>query len=442
LDRVLRIGIIQEGRIVRDERLRPGRPLTVGRARRAQVRCDMPGSRKLLARRAGRYHLRLLPTLEGKLARREGVRSLKALRAAGEAWLPLRDSDRGSIRLGERTLLFQLVEQPPVLQGQAAQVDLRPLLVEQDEPVYIGFLGLFSVLVAIFSIYSASATLPVMELNEEVMERFAHLQLESPQPKAAEIPLQPEPAPQLPATLRPSEPEPEPVAQIEPEPEPVKQVKPLTAAEAEAAELARKEELERQVGEQSALVKMIISRGESRGGTVSALSVFDSEDEVAADVDGAMEKSGGQALVAADEIQLKRGVDLDYQDVEVELGTARGGDTELQGGGGAVVPSGRMHPEESRIEGGDRQAVQAVIASYRPGVKACYETRLKQNDALAGRLVLRWNISAGQAHDIVVLSNSTGDVALGRCVSERLRSWSFPEGLEMAVSFPFVFSAQ
>jgi len=118
----LRIGIVEQGRIVEEHIMRRRRPVTVGSAPGNRIMVtspEAPESMKLLSLSRGRYVLRFRKGQRGKVTVRGEVLDLKTIaqrRLAGrrkdEFSFPLSDQSRGKIVLGESTLLFQFVTPP------------------------------------------------------------------------------------------------------------------------------------------------------------------------------------------------------------------------------------------------------------------------------------------------------------------------------------------
>jgi len=94
----------------------------------------------------------------------------------------------------------------------------------------------------------------------------------------------------------------------------------------------------------------------------------------------------------------------------------------------------------------DREAVRRVIRSIVTQIRSCYEKQLKLNPALAGKLVITFEIAeAGKVRSARAKSNELGDTVVGECVSARISAQRFPEppeGTIAVVDYPFVFDAQ
>lgn len=106
----------------------------------------------------------------------------------------------------------------------------------------------------------------------------------------------------------------------------------------------------------------------------------------------------------------------------------------------AALPS---PPSEAVVPPGDPDAeVRDTIARYSGQLRYCYELRLKAHPSLQGRVEVEWTVQHGAVQASRVLFNDTGDDDLASCITRRLASWRFHEGLTGELSWPFVFRAQ
>ena len=121
--KVLRIGIVQGGRIVEERLLRRRDTVTVGQSPKNKFvipSSRVPLSYTLIEAKGGEYHLCFEKGMFGKVLVGSEVLDLKtaarqklAKRKDSRFFLPLTDETRGKIVLGDVTLLFQFVAPPP-----------------------------------------------------------------------------------------------------------------------------------------------------------------------------------------------------------------------------------------------------------------------------------------------------------------------------------------
>ncbi len=92
----------------------------------------------------------------------------------------------------------------------------------------------------------------------------------------------------------------------------------------------------------------------------------------------------------------------------------------------------------------DPPAVAKYIRSQLLNVKACYESALKTDPMLVGRVDTHWTIDVdGVPRNVAVESNSMQSSAVADCVRALIEEWRFPKpaGGSVEVSFPFVFQS-
>jgi hypothetical protein len=437
--KVIRIGVLQDGKIVLEKRLDPGESLTVGHGAGATVACAAPGRKHtLIEARRGRFVLRPPRGAEGKLSHEGQVLTVAELRARApgrRVELELGEKTRGSLRIGEQTLLFQLVQAPPVALRELQAPSFRPRLLADDDPVFMGFLGLFTVMASGFALYTTSVQPPELMADVRQMERFVEVIL--PEPKAAPPePITPEPL-GVDSVPQRSKAEPEPAAEPEPEvvaePEPSR---PLTAQEAAVAEARAKEALREEVVASSRVLQILGSRGNSDNGWVDPTGAWGEGVDIPLD-----EHGPGQDLANLD-VRWKQGSGsgTSREDVGIELQIATGGEGSLaEAPAAGPSPNIRDVPDALPTNSPDAERVHRVIRGYYPRIKACYERRLKEIPDLQGRVEVEWYVDGGRSSEIQVMSNSTGDGELADCISGSIGTWSFPpEILDFPVRFPFV----
>ena len=112
---------------------------------------------------------------------------------------------------------------------------------------------------------------------------------------------------------------------------------------------------------------------------------------------------------------------------------------------------GDPSPREVKAEAGGGLAAQAfmppafkdVVARNTGQLRYCYETRLKANPDLGGRVEVRWVLNGGAVASANVVANTTGDRPFADCIAVRANRWTFPADLTGEFTAPFVFhSAQ
>ena len=94
----------------------------------------------------------------------------------------------------------------------------------------------------------------------------------------------------------------------------------------------------------------------------------------------------------------------------------------------------------------DREKVRLAINSHKKAFKACYDEALNRDKDVKGRVVIEFDIETeGKVTKAFAITNDTKDAVLGACLSDKVKSITFPEppDAEIArVRYPFVFSSQ
>lgn len=92
----------------------------------------------------------------------------------------------------------------------------------------------------------------------------------------------------------------------------------------------------------------------------------------------------------------------------------------------------------------DKELIRQVIRRNRNQVKYCYELQLQRNPKLAGKVSIKFVITAdGTVASSQVASSTVNNAELETCVAGRVRAWEFPKpkgGGVVVVTYPFVFN--
>jgi hypothetical protein len=115
---------------------------------------------------------------------------------------------------------------------------------------------------------------------------------------------------------------------------------------------------------------------------------------------------------------------------------------DLKGGETANV---RLVRREVEVRGGlDPALVQQIIEERLTQVRDCYESALRNNNGLQGKIDTAWTIQAnGSVSNLQTTSADLSIQSLHECIRGRIGNWTFPEprgGGVVNVKYPFVFS--
>jgi TonB family protein len=92
----------------------------------------------------------------------------------------------------------------------------------------------------------------------------------------------------------------------------------------------------------------------------------------------------------------------------------------------------------------DNNAINEIVSSHKASIRMTYEKFLKRDPSLAGKVTVRFTITAtGSVTNITIIENTTGNTEFEQEITRKMVFWKFdpiPEG-EVTVSYPFVFSS-
>lgn len=448
--KVLRIGVVQGGKVIHEQLIKPGESVTLGESPKNTVVFEHPGLPKRLALfeyKGGRYLLSFTTAMAGKVAADGEPLALEdltkrpgAVERSGVWQVPIDPGYRGKVGIGDITVLFQFVAAPPEPAKQVSSKDFRPKLLEPDDYTYAGFLSFFSAIAIVLGIYSAVTDAPEIKSLDEVDERFVQLVLA---PKE-----DPKPPEELPVD--------ENLPAIEKEGAEVKKKEEADSGEKKppkaknAAEQAQNDAYTKEAARQnalgrSAMIGLLGTVGSNNNGNVVADVLGEADGNLGSVAD--MLASGANVAVATSsaDVGLRGG-----------KGTGRGEDASVGGvgpagtGGGdsqvakaEATPARKSSAKLGAVSGSaeNMDSLTATIRKYQAGVKQCYDTALKSNPNLAGRIEVDVDINAGRVTSVSIGENTIKDANFATCVSTKIRSWRFDPSVSDSVSLPFTFTA-
>ncbi len=140
--RVLRIGVLLGGKIVEERLIRERVDVTLGQSSKNTFSIPLEGLPRqftLFQVVNGQYALNFTQTMDGRLSDGDRVQTLEVVRsgapARGDHWvLPLSEHARGKVSIGELTLLFQFVTEPPRQPKPMLPHSVRGTLADRLEP--------------------------------------------------------------------------------------------------------------------------------------------------------------------------------------------------------------------------------------------------------------------------------------------------------------------
>lgn len=438
--RVLRIGIVQGGKIVHERLIKPGQSVTIGESPKNTfvVKSDgLPKRYTLFHPRGAGYALGVTEGMSGKVALSGGIKSMADIVASttgsnGVHTVELGESDRGKVVIGDVTVLFQFVAAPPESARRVTRHDFRPRLMDEDDPIFLGLLSLWSTVGAVMLVYAYN-TEPIDTISiEDLPDRFVNIVI----PEKAETPpevLEVEDGPEVEKTEAKKEEKKEEKKEDKPPP-------PKNEKERRENESRRLEKKRDDLTKKSAVLALIGTRGANNSGSTVA-DVFGDSDSALGDLDEALDGVTTAEVADGDPDGLKGakgGGGRDDASVGIERGG--GGQAAKTKKVEAAAPKGRASVGQvEAYDGEGADAVKAALRKYSSQLKACYESRLKQNPNISGRVVLEIDVNGGRVATALIAENSTGDSALGSCITKRARGWRLPAATTGTFAFPLTF---
>ena len=449
--KILRIGIIQGGRIVEERLVRKRENITIGQSAKNMfvVPSDaLPRNWLLFQVSGNQYIAHFSEGMDARIAVGNEIISLAQLKQTGKIQkkgasfeLPLDDRSRGKITLADMTILFQFVT-PPIPQPRPQLPASVRGSVTSDLDWFFTIIAAISFLVHLsLVIYLRNVDWPRKPDIEAVPDRFVQM-VKKPEEK------------------KPEEKKVEKVEKVE-EKKPEKKKEEVAEKKVEKKELsdADKQRMAEEKARQDAERRARLAEQVKSTGLLKLLGANTGESGSIADVLGKGDvdrnqeeafKGVGGVGVASGNDQL-RGIKSGGSGSGrvASVGGLRGGGSIAGGGTGEAAAekkvSGSVKSEAPAVDGELDPAMVAKEVRTRLGaIKACYERALKRNPTLSGKVVIHWTITqAGTVSGVDVESDTLGDAEVASCIKALVARWRFPapSGGSVDVSFPFVFQS-
>jgi hypothetical protein len=184
--KILRIGIIQNGKIVEERLVRKRENVTVGQSTKntfvVPASNHLPRTFVLFELTPAGYALNFTDAMDGRVSLGEQVVALPALRQGGKAqrkgdlWhLMMNDRSRGKVVIGDVTVLFQFVTPPPVQPRPQLPPSVRSSLLQNLDWLLVAVVGASFLLHFGFVIYLRNIDWPRKPDIEELPDRFVQM---------------------------------------------------------------------------------------------------------------------------------------------------------------------------------------------------------------------------------------------------------------------------
>jgi hypothetical protein len=422
-DRALRVALIFNGRIVEDRTLPQNKmaAVSVGSAP-TNTFCvpmgELPAASTLFSVRK-----------DGAVTLMSGAWDGRMTLGGQEQPLPkeplvLDATSKGRIRLGDVTVLFQLVKPLPEAAPPELPKGARGVVAQLDRSFMVALALSFAANLAGagYVIAQPIPEAPDFTLEDLQLDRHAAVMLPMPKPPAApELPASKEPAAEPAVAAKPPSPTPTPAPPSRPAP-------------------ASRDQLERSVAK-FGMLKVIGSIGEE-GVVGDLLEGANAVGNVADALKDAKTVSVGSA---EDAVALRRrGDDPGRTESVGPIGTDGVRDVRLQETGEREIAV-RVQDEPVHVDTPDvpPKALAKWMKGRRSAITSCYERELKRNRQLAGRLVLAFSITPrGRVADLDFSEGTLRSSPVESCIGAVAKNWVLPFSPEddVRVEFPFIFS--
>jgi outer membrane biosynthesis protein TonB len=461
--KVLRIGLIRNGKIVEEQLMRKQEDISVGQDfKRNQFVVpvsDLPDSFRLFENQDNAYVLHFTSEMSGKIAAGGGVETLESLVDSGRAnktksgyKVELPPSARGRIQLGEVTILFQFVSAPPKRPRPALPASMRGGWIRGMEPIFAIVIGISALLQVGFVVFLQTREWPEPKnLNSEIPDRFVKIIRD----KEEKLDLKKKKEKQEKNKEGPSEKqkekaEPEPQQQNEPK-EKEKKKEELSPEEQAAKEAERQRQMAKEVQNKTILGQIGSMTKDGEGSVADVLSEGAGETSM----ESAFENSEGVTAGPGE----KSGLPTGSSDADGSGKTAGIGDLDKTSGakeaqGGVETGEKKEEKVQARVnlktpetKAGtgtlDSSSVTNTLKRYQSRIQRCYERQLKVNQGASGKVVVNFTVGrAGRVTKSQSLEDSVGG-GVGQCVANVIKGLRFPKpkGGEVMINKTFVFES-
>jgi len=452
--KILRIGVIQGGRIIEERLLRKNDSITVGDSPKATFILPYsetvgPKMFPLFPFKGDGYQLAFTEKMTGKVSVgadvfdiQDFVKNGKAKKHGSTFVMSLNADMKGKIQVGEATFLFQFISAPPIPPKPKLPASIRNGWVKGiDWPFVIIFSISFFVHAAVFG-YASTQPVPKKVALEKLPERFAQFIVEQmpEEEKAIEV----------------KDGEGDAVAKKD-DGEKVAQEdqaddsdsgdqKELTPEEAAEKAARRRAEIAQKVAGMG-LNAMLTSKGPGGDNVMAAVGDALAEGGRFGDIDDTMSGITGVGVMAKSAEKSRiggGGGGPQSKDID-KVG--------VSGGGGKAKMEGR---QEEKIRGQvktgagmdidgslDSSAVKSVVNRNIKAIYFCYESELRLNPKLEGKVTVEFTIArTGTVTEARVISSTLHSAKVEGCMVKTIKRWRFPRPDDEAIiAYPFVFQA-
>lgn len=425
--RVLRIGVILGGKIVEERLVRERIDITVGQSAKNTFSVPedgLPRTWPLFTVHDDRYVMRFSDAMSGRLSEDDDVVTFDALKnrkakRQGDGWVvPLSDSARGKIVVGEMTLLFQFVAEPPMQPRPHLPASVRGTFADRIDPN-------LAIILAVSILIHFSVALYAYQRDRVIKTRTTRIFNETfQQPKVV-----------APVDLKIEQPK------VEKAAEKVEEKKPEKAKKSSGKKAAKKGSGPKKStsGQRSAEERMRLEEETRRlvsvmTGDLGATGI--GSDASGRDPRGDLDAAIDEIAKGNAKVEIGSGSGREVRgDGSSEIGTGQG--PAVEGPGSSTtktatktrekVPKGRVKLGKGSSDDDTTLRPDSVLrkikTAYMSGLKRCHKELLKRDPSAGGRVSLKFMV--GQSGRITRVKASGFDGGVDKCIEARAKSWRF-----------------
>jgi hypothetical protein len=420
--RILRIGILLGGKIVEERLIRERATVSIGQSMKNTFSIPLEGlplELPLFTLDHDKYYLRFLGNMDGRLSDGGNVNTLDALKGRGaqnhgDYWqVPLSDTSRGKLSLGDLTILFQFVTEPPRQPRPMLPASVRGTFADRFDPRLSVIMGAsilihFAIMIIAWQ-YDVESAGGIADRAYNVVFKQDTYQVDLSQPKIDT------------ATQTGSAAE---TKAKEPDKQATKPTKPKSGGETSGRD--PKNDVTLQEDQAKAMADLLTGEGD-KGTSEGDMSKRRPGADLGQQIQNVQE-GGKQVAVGG-------GAGHGSRDGDPRPGTSKG--PHIDGPGGPESAGGGKveRAPNPRIAVSDKQSfdesslspdivLAKIQAAYMAGLKRCYKEYLKKDATARGKVTLNLSINeTGRT----VKGNAKGFAGeVDECITAQMSSWRFP----------------
>lgn len=452
--KVLRIGILQGGKIIEERIVRKRATVTVGQSEKSNFIIgsnELPSRFDMFEYRDGVYTLQFTESMQGRFSIKGDLNELKDLRQNGQAkkkgkfyGFALDDTARGKILVGDAAILFQFVAPPPI--------QPRPQLPAAARGGVFKNIEWFITTMWVLSFFAHVGFLSWLELTDwpvvSKWDKFLRLQelISTNEATFEKKKVDEDVKGEGDAEKEDEEKDKKEEKVVNKKPDAEKDPGPMKSNEDVERERAeRRAEIASQLAERG-INKIIGSlSGDGEGAIMDVLG----QGDVGADQDALLRQVSGVDVATGESGKLSgpAGGQGGGEAADIEQVRMKGGDATVNTGGAGSerqVKGQVKRKNAAAIDGTgalDPQEVNKIIGQKMSAIKGCYERALRRDPNIKGKLIVRFTISgSGKVSAARAVENDlTPEV--GDCVAEAFKRFRFPQpdGGSLTMESPFMF---